>query len=79
MFKFFYKDEILTTTAYAFPSNMETPIYIIGTNYGQIFIIPIFITNTKRDNPILLVKFHSSRCVNNLFIIKNKLISIGSH
>ena len=75
MFKFFYKDEIVTTTAYAFPSNMETPIYIIGTNYGRIFIIPIFITNTKRVNPILLVECHSSRCVNNLFIIKNKLIS----
>jgi hypothetical protein len=54
-FQFFFADERIETSVVY--TSVEAPSLVVGTNYGRIFIVPMFQENEK-ISPILLVDTH---------------------
>ena len=49
----------------------ESPSFIIGTNYGRIFICPLFQESEGKVHPILLLDSHNHYSITNIFISYN--------
>ena len=72
---FTYPDECTTASLVHFESHLPSPLSILATNYGRILIVSLFITDTRKVPPVLVVDSHNAKTINNLFIMKNKLVS----
>ena len=68
-YAFFFPDEEVTDSAIYTSSNH--PSYIIGTNYGRIFIISMFQETEDKVEPILLVDSHHRSRITKLFVAYN--------
>eukprot|EP00347_Sterkiella_histriomuscorum_P013779 403363397 len=65
-FQFFFSDEHVTDSiVYA---SIDNPSLIIGTNYGRIFMVPMFQESDEKIYPIILIDQHHQSPITQLFI-----------
>jgi hypothetical protein len=68
-FSFFFPDESVTDSAIYTSSNH--PSYLLGTNYGRIFMISMFQETEDRVLPILVIDSHHKSKITKLFVAYN--------
>lgn len=68
-FDFFFSDEQVTDSLIYTSTN--NPCYIFGTNYGRIFIVPLFQESDEKVQPVLVVDSHHGSSIQKLFIAYN--------
>jgi hypothetical protein len=68
-FAFFFPDESVTDSCVYTSANH--PSYILGTNYGRIYLVSMFQETEDRIEPILLVDSHHRSKITKLFIAYN--------
>ncbi|CDW82512.1 wd g-beta repeat-containing protein [Stylonychia lemnae] len=65
-FQFFFSDEKVTDSVTY--GSSDNPALIIGTNYGRIFIVPMFQESDERVYPIILIDQHHQTPITQLFV-----------
>ena len=66
-FRFFFTDEKVTATVIF--QDKDSPSSIIGTNYGRIFMIPMFQEQQfKHVLPTVLIDSHKGRAITKLYL-----------
>jgi WD40 repeat protein len=68
-FSFFYADERVTDSAIY--TSSQQPAYLVGTNYGRLFITPLFQESDDRVQPVLVVDAHHGSPITRLFVAYN--------
>lgn len=68
-FQFFFTDEVIADSVIY--TSVDHPCLIIGTNYGRIFLVPMFQEQEDQIAPIIYIDCHHQSPITQLFITYN--------
>ena len=70
----FQKGEKITANITHASIELSSPLYIVGTNFGNIFMYRVFMSDLKSISPIIIVESHKA-AINQLCVKKDKLLA----
>ena len=68
------KENITRSLIHSF-TEFKSPLYIIGTNIGRVFIIPLFMKDHKSAWPILRIDTDSEAAINKMCVKQRKILT----